>query len=329
MLISAVAHVLHGVYEPWGVGTQTYYVQHLSLFVTTFVFTMGLLFKVQGVSQASGVYAGLAALMLLLCLSFGVVWLGCMVTGVVKSLQRRRMAKRLVRRPLARSSSDGGSDAGDDADAADAAIKPRGASLSAASAAMGGTPMQFTENPVLRARRLLGPGASSRLLATTPPTHAPPPPPPPRPGALAAAAGSAVLASGSDASSGGGLQVGNPLLSSAARRLLGASVRPGAKVSQPTRPEAVTAAGGDPVQVGASATAMPLLRASASVDHDRATSTAFVSSAASPARLGLKATRGSVDATAIAAPADAGASARPAPPLLRAERAQSMRAERA
>ena len=40
------AHVLHGVYKPWGAGTVMYSLQHGSLFVTTFVFLMGLLFKV-------------------------------------------------------------------------------------------------------------------------------------------------------------------------------------------------------------------------------------------------------------------------------------------
>jgi hypothetical protein len=56
VVVCTVAHVLHAVYKPWGVGSPSYYLQHVSLFTTTFIFIMGLLFKVKGVSQASGVY---------------------------------------------------------------------------------------------------------------------------------------------------------------------------------------------------------------------------------------------------------------------------------
>ena len=45
-MICGWAHVMHAIYKPWGRSSQTYRVQHMSLFVTTFVFTMGLLFKV-------------------------------------------------------------------------------------------------------------------------------------------------------------------------------------------------------------------------------------------------------------------------------------------
>jgi hypothetical protein len=51
VFISICAHVLHGVYKPWCAGSQTYYIQHLSLFATTFVFIMGLLFKVRLCTQ--------------------------------------------------------------------------------------------------------------------------------------------------------------------------------------------------------------------------------------------------------------------------------------
>jgi hypothetical protein len=47
VMVCGWAHVLHGVFQPWGAGSITYFVQHLSLFVTTFVFLMGLLFKVR------------------------------------------------------------------------------------------------------------------------------------------------------------------------------------------------------------------------------------------------------------------------------------------
>ncbi len=47
VMVCGWAHVLHGVYQPWGAGSPTYFVQHLSLFLTTFVFLMGLLFKVR------------------------------------------------------------------------------------------------------------------------------------------------------------------------------------------------------------------------------------------------------------------------------------------
>ncbi len=46
VLVSGWAHVLHGVYKPWGKGSDLYRLQHGSLFVTSFVFLMGLLFKV-------------------------------------------------------------------------------------------------------------------------------------------------------------------------------------------------------------------------------------------------------------------------------------------
>jgi hypothetical protein len=47
VLVSGWAHVLHAVYKPWGAGSAMYTLQHGSLFVTSFVFLMGLLFKVQ------------------------------------------------------------------------------------------------------------------------------------------------------------------------------------------------------------------------------------------------------------------------------------------
>ena len=46
VLVSGWAHVLHATYKPWGKGSNMYLLQHGSLFVTSFVFLMGLLFKV-------------------------------------------------------------------------------------------------------------------------------------------------------------------------------------------------------------------------------------------------------------------------------------------
>jgi hypothetical protein len=56
------------------VGTTMYMLQHGSLFVTSFVFLMGLLFKVDGVSSSADVYTALSVTMLLLCVSFLLVW---------------------------------------------------------------------------------------------------------------------------------------------------------------------------------------------------------------------------------------------------------------
>ena len=53
VMISGWSHVLHAIYKPWGSGSPTYKIQHLSLFTTTFVFVMGLLLKVNGVVQQS------------------------------------------------------------------------------------------------------------------------------------------------------------------------------------------------------------------------------------------------------------------------------------
>ena len=52
-MICGWSHVLHAIYKPWGAGSPTYKIQHLSLFTTTFVFMMGLLLKVNGVVQQS------------------------------------------------------------------------------------------------------------------------------------------------------------------------------------------------------------------------------------------------------------------------------------
>jgi hypothetical protein len=67
VLVSGWAHVLHAMYKPWGAGSVMYGLQHGALFVTSFVFLMGLLFKVDGVSSSSGTYSALSGVMLTLC----------------------------------------------------------------------------------------------------------------------------------------------------------------------------------------------------------------------------------------------------------------------
>ena len=94
VLVSGWAHVLHAIYKPWGTGSNMYMLQHGSLFVTSFVFLMGLLFKVNGVSTTATVYTALAGLMLLLCVLFIVAWLGTVVVRMVQQAPpswRRRL----------------------------------------------------------------------------------------------------------------------------------------------------------------------------------------------------------------------------------------------
>jgi hypothetical protein len=226
-----------------------YYVQHLSLIVTSFVFTMGLLFKVRvpsrlpvpapclpakvhvlrpprttpntpshplpcdqvkGVSQSEGVFAALAAIMLLACLAFGVTWVGCMVLGVMETMRRRRIVRLVTKAHMDRRSSQPDS-SDEDGEAEGAALVgdtpvrdvlnplqrarrmlgtgvssrftvPRESPSAAgqASPALGGVPVVLLTNPMQRARRLLGAGVgvSSRLVVAGP--AQPPPPPPPQ-----------------------------------------------------------------------------------------------------------------------------------------------------
>lgn len=46
--------------------------------------------------QSVAVYQGLAALMLLMCLSVGAAWVTCMVLGVVRTIARKRLQRRLM-----------------------------------------------------------------------------------------------------------------------------------------------------------------------------------------------------------------------------------------
>jgi hypothetical protein len=83
VLVSGWAHVLHAVYKPWGAGSRLYSLQHGALFVTSFVFLMGLLFKVDGVSSTSGTYGALSGVMVALCAAFMAAWLAVIFVRVV------------------------------------------------------------------------------------------------------------------------------------------------------------------------------------------------------------------------------------------------------
>jgi hypothetical protein len=90
VLVSGWAHVLHAMYKPWGVGTAMYALQHGSLFVTSFVFLMGLLFKVHGVGADSQTYSALSGLMMVLCVAFLLAWLSLVVLGMARAWRDRR-----------------------------------------------------------------------------------------------------------------------------------------------------------------------------------------------------------------------------------------------
>jgi hypothetical protein len=94
VLFSGWAHVLHAMYKPWRMSSKTlenrtYMVQHASLLVTSFVFLMGLLFKVEGVSSKSPTYESLSVVMLLLCITFVAWWFYEMFSQVVMKAWRR------------------------------------------------------------------------------------------------------------------------------------------------------------------------------------------------------------------------------------------------
>jgi hypothetical protein len=98
VLVSGWAHVLHAMYKPWGGGSVLYALQHAALFVTSFVFLMGLLFKVDGVSSTSGTYGALSGIMVTLCTAFMAAWVAVIAVRVASmwraarksSLSRRR-----------------------------------------------------------------------------------------------------------------------------------------------------------------------------------------------------------------------------------------------
>jgi hypothetical protein len=90
VLVSGWAHVLHAMYKPWGAGSVLYGLQHGALFVTSFVFLMGLLFKVDGVSSASSTYTSLSGIMVTLCVVFMACWVAVIAAGVVTMWRRRQ-----------------------------------------------------------------------------------------------------------------------------------------------------------------------------------------------------------------------------------------------
>jgi hypothetical protein len=94
VLVSGWAHVLHAMYKPWGAGTMLYRLQHCALFVTSYVFVMGLLFKVDGVTSGSDIYGFLAACTLLAILAFVVAWLASVIV-----IARNNAAARRTRAP--------------------------------------------------------------------------------------------------------------------------------------------------------------------------------------------------------------------------------------
>ena len=123
--------------------------------------------QVKGVNQSNGVYAALAAIMLLACLTFGVTWAACMVIGVMDTVRQRRMRKLLIRASKAQqqAAQAGGMD-GQDRPMADeedpepldhvASVSRRG-SLDRSS-------VRDVLNPLQRARKMLGSGTSSRFI---------------------------------------------------------------------------------------------------------------------------------------------------------------------
>jgi hypothetical protein len=93
VLVSGWAHVLHAQYKPWGAGSALYSLQHGALFVTSFVFLMGLLFKVDGVSSSSGTYTALSGIMVTLCTAFMAAWVGVIVARVVAMWRASRKVR--------------------------------------------------------------------------------------------------------------------------------------------------------------------------------------------------------------------------------------------
>jgi hypothetical protein len=96
VLVSGWAHVLHAMYKPWGAGSVLYSLQHGALFVTSFVFLMGLLFKVDGVSSSSGTYTGLSRIMVTLCASFMAAWVAVIVARVLSLWRASRSSSSTI-----------------------------------------------------------------------------------------------------------------------------------------------------------------------------------------------------------------------------------------
>ncbi len=103
VLVSGWAHVLHAMYKPWGGGSVLYSLQHGALFVTSFVFLMGLLFKVDGVSSSSGTYSALSGIMVTLCAAFMAAWVAVIALRVASMWHAARNLKTSLSRRQSRS----------------------------------------------------------------------------------------------------------------------------------------------------------------------------------------------------------------------------------
>ncbi len=99
VLVSGWAHVLHAQYKPWGGGSVLYRLQHGALFVTSFVFLMGLLFKVEGVSSSTVTYGALSGIMVALCAAFIAAWVAVVVKETM-SMWRALHRNTAVSEPL-------------------------------------------------------------------------------------------------------------------------------------------------------------------------------------------------------------------------------------
>lgn len=108
LVVSAYAHVAHSLVRPF-VDRAAYYLQHASLGVTTLVFAMGLLFKVNGFqtenvsedSSSAGIVNSLGIVLITLCVAFlGVAaLLACRETA--RNIRRSKLGKSAVGRRLA------------------------------------------------------------------------------------------------------------------------------------------------------------------------------------------------------------------------------------
>jgi hypothetical protein len=112
VLVSGWAHVLHAMYKPWGAGSVLYRLQHGSLFVTSFVFLMGLLFKVDGVSSSSSTYQSLSVFMVTLCAVFMGVWVALVLWRVVVAWRQRDVSSTAAPVTAVRVRKKGGSGSG-------------------------------------------------------------------------------------------------------------------------------------------------------------------------------------------------------------------------
>ena len=96
VLISGWAHVGHAVWKPWVKGCVTYYLQHYSLFTTSFVFLMGLLFKVEGVGHEDNTARGLSAAMVVLVVGFMIASVLALCVGLGRNVRRKRGQAKVV-----------------------------------------------------------------------------------------------------------------------------------------------------------------------------------------------------------------------------------------